>query len=743
MRFNNELASIFTQIDQQDSFGDALPLIEKEILKLFNAQRLTIYQRNRFSQEIFSRFKSGEDTQEIRVAISPHSLAGYVAMSQKVLLIPDAYDQARLSTIHPKLQFAKQFDQTSNFRTKSVLVIPIIADKVLLGVMQLINKKDNSEFTRDNAVLAMELAHGIGEKFRYELGGTKAAFDLLVFKGLLTDAQLKQALSNTNYSEQINTLISSYKINKKQLATSLESYYQTPLLEFDDQAYHLHPLNRKLNTSYLKNNLAVLLADVRESAIVLMAKPNNADLIMEIESATGLDEYRTCVALPETIIEYLEGNSSKSEDLGDMGDILSEFDQDHELEEDKEDFVNEEAPAVVKLVNRILHDANNCGASDIHIDPNKGSTPTKVRIRVDGICRDLIDIPASHQQALVARIKIISRLDIAEKRLPQDGKFGVSLNGKPTEIRVATVPTVNGEGVVMRILASGAALPFDKLQLSSKNNLMLKNMAKNPHGLMLVVGPTGSGKTTTLHAVLGLLNTPDKKIWTAEDPVEITQPGLNQVQINNKVGLKFETALRAFLRADPDIILIGEMRDLETAASGIEASLTGHLVLSTLHTNSAPETITRLIDIGLDPINFADACIGILAQRLVRTLCPDCKQAYQASSEEIDFIYRHYSSQIGIELAKEELKITASCQLYQAKGCDKCNDSGYRGRVGVHELLPVTNEVKNLIYHSEGVDKIKTEAINAGMRTLVQDGILKVLNGITDFKQLQSISNLD
>jgi type II secretory ATPase GspE/PulE/Tfp pilus assembly ATPase PilB-like protein len=270
--------------------------------------------------------------------------------------------------------------------------------------------------------------------------------------------------------------------------------------------------------------------------------------------------------------------------------------------------------------------------------------------------------------------------------------------------------------------------------LSPRNMGMLKQMIKNPHGILLVVGPTGSGKTTTLHAVLGYLNTPDKKIWTAEDPVEITQPGLQQVQVVPKIGFTFANALRAFLRADPDIILIGEMRDKETAHAGIEASLTGHLVLSTLHTNSAPETITRLLDLGLDPVNFADACVGILAQRLIRTICPDCKETYNASDDDKAFIRRQYGESYIHEL---EIDFDADIELSRGSGCDTCGGTGYKGRTGVHELLGMSTELRGMVYKEASVPEMKAQAAKDGMRTLTQDAILKVLKGDTDIAQVQ------
>jgi type II secretory ATPase GspE/PulE/Tfp pilus assembly ATPase PilB-like protein len=267
---------------------------------------------------------------------------------------------------------------------------------------------------------------------------------------------------------------------------------------------------------------------------------------------------------------------------------------------------------------------------------------------------------------------------------------------------------------------------------------MLEQMIKKPHGILLVVGPTGSGKTTTLHAILGYLNTPDKKIWTAEDPVEITQPGLQQVQVSAKIGFTFANALRAFLRADPDIILIGEMRDKETAHAGIEASLTGHMVLSTLHTNSAPETITRLLDLGLDPVNFSDACVGILAQRLIRTLCPKCKQALPATQDEMAFLKRQYG-----EEHFDELGIDDSLKLHKAVGCEECSDTGYKGRTGVHELLSMTSDLRALVYKEAPVNEMKDQAIADGMRNLAQDAILKVIKGDTDISQVQLLSGHD
>jgi type II secretory ATPase GspE/PulE/Tfp pilus assembly ATPase PilB-like protein len=302
---------------------------------------------------------------------------------------------------------------------------------------------------------------------------------------------------------------------------------------------------------------------------------------------------------------------------------------------------------------------------------------------------------------------------------------------------VATIPTQGGvEDVVMRILAKGSTMPIEVMGLSDRNYKELVNIAEKPYGMILCVGPTGSGKTTTLHATLHHINTPEKKIWTAEDPVEITQYGLRQVQVQPKIGFDFAAAMRSFLRADPDVIMVGEMRDFETAKTGVEASLTGHLVFSTLHTNSAPETIVRLLDMGIDPLNFADSLLGILAQRLVRTLCKNCKEAYHPTIDEYNEIRESYGPDL---FEKLDIPYTDELTLNRPKGCDACDKTGYKGRMGIHELLINTDHMKRLIQKHETVETMRDLAISEGMTTLLQDGLQKAFKGLTDAKQVRRV----
>jgi len=443
---------------------------------------------------------------------------------------------------------------------------------------------------------------------------------------------------------------------------------------------------------------------------------------------------------------------------GDIDDILSTMDdEDEDYGRTTEDVSAASDNELVKLVNKIIIDAYNQGASDIHIEPYPEKGKTEVRFRKDGSLMNYIEIPPSYRNSLIARIKIMCDLDISERRKPQDGKIKFKKFGPlDIELRVATIPTAGGmEDVVMRILAAGKPIPLDKLGLSEHNLDKIKQLITKPYGLFFVCGPTGSGKTTTLHSALGYINTPETKIWTAEDPVEITQKGLRQVQVNKKAGLDFAMVMKAFLRADPDVIMVGEMRDKETVSTGIEASLTGHLVFATLHTNSAPESIIRLLDMGMDPFNFADALIGVLAQRLGKRLC-ECKKPYTPDANEIKSMLNEYC---------EELKNTSSWKqdpegaykaiyqqwvksfgnekgqltLYKATGCEKCNGSGYKGRVGLHELLEGTDTMKRNIQEHARVAEMFATALEDGMRTLKQDGIEKVLQGITDIKQVRTV----
>ena len=431
-----------------------------------------------------------------------------------------------------------------------------------------------------------------------------------------------------------------------------------------------------------------------------------------------------------------------------------------------QDFGKEEEPdegqqiaqsdnTLVRLINTMIIEAHARGVSDIHVECQPRRDKVRIRFRKDGQLSPYLELPHTYRAAMVARLKIMADLDISERRKPQDGKidFRKFSPRHQLELRVATIPTANSlEDVVMRLLASSKPIGLEKLGLSADNLTQLTQAVSRPYGMVLCVGPTGSGKTTTLHSVLGYLNTPERKIWTAEDPVEITQPDLRQVQVNPKIGWTFAKALRSFLRADPDIIMVGEIRDAETAQIAVEASLTGHMVLSTLHTNSAPETVTRLIDMGMDPFNFADSLLAVLAQRLARRFCKECRTAQPASKETVEEWLTDYLRVFPDEHrpARDEVLEQWIAQYGQkgwlshhlAPGCSHCMGTGMSGRVGIHELLSVTPEVRRLIQTGARSEEIQFAAFRSGVfRTLRQDGITKVLAGHTSVEEVRANSN--
>ena len=407
-----------------------------------------------------------------------------------------------------------------------------------------------------------------------------------------------------------------------------------------------------------------------------------------------------------------------------------------------------ESAGMVRLVNEMIAQAQRTHTSDIHIETNAGEALTAIRFRKDGELEPYLWLPAKLRGPLVSRIKIMAKLDIAERRRPQDGKIDFAeFGGSALELRVAVMPTHDGlEDVVLRLLESAKPLALAKLGLQPRDLATIAGFSQRSFGLVLAVGPTGSGKTTTLHSMLAAVNTAEHKVWTAEDPIEITQPGLRQVQVNPKIGLTFASAMRGFLRADPDVIMIGEIRDAETAQIAIEASLTGHLVLSTLHTNNASESVVRLLDLGMDPMNFADSLLGLVAQRLVRKLCPVCATQHALEAGEWDALVEEYreGSSLTAEQAHERL-LAAACvdtpqqvHLRRAQGCEHCKGKGYKGRLGVYEILQNSRAIKRLIQDRARPAEIFDAAVSEGMRSLRHDALEKVVQGLIDLKQARS-----
>ena len=755
LELRKKLSAITNQINSAESIPHILMTLKDKILELLDAERLTIYAVDTKNQELYSLQKMADVPKEIRVPKSFASIAGFTALARKTINIKDAYDAAELAKFHPNLRFDQRFDKQTGFRTKAVLAVPISFEKYLLGVVQLINKRHGPVFTAQDEDAAEEIARILGIAFynqhRAARQSKPSRFGALIDKGIISEKDIEQAVSRArvNNTTVEKALIEDFKVPKDEIGKSLSQFFGANFFNYDGTQQIATDLKDRVPSDMWKKYTCAPVERRPGVLVVAVDDPQDLTRLDGIRAMNLSPRYDFMVGIKDDILQYIASSYGERLDststVGDA-DLAKIIDELGEGEGGAEDEVKEEAApeidetdsGIVRLANQLILEAFNRGASDIHVEPDGAKNPCGIRLRIDGDCQKFMEIPGAHRNALVQRLKIMSKLDISEKRKPQDGKIRFKYAKGVIELRVATIPTANGnEDVVMRILAASKPLPIEKMGFSEYNLSQFKTILQKPYGICLVCGPTGSGKTTTLHSALGFINTEDMKIWTAEDPVEITQKGLRQVQVQPKIDFTFASAMRSFLRADPDVIMVGEMRDHETAAIGIEASLTGHLVFSTLHTNSAPETITRLLDMEIDPFNFADALLGIMAQRLIRTLCPKCKEGYHPTVQEFNEIVEAYGADY---FDRTGVDYTPELTLYRPKGCQNCNNSGFKGRMGVHELLVGTDDVKRAVQRRAPIDELRKIAQDQGMRTLLQDGLEKMFAGICDYKQARAIA---
>jgi len=570
------------------------------------------------------------------------------------------------------------------------------------------------------------------------------AFDLLINESFIRQGDLIKAIQDSLQQgiELEDLLIQQYRVPKAAIGKALSRFFDCPYIPYDERMVIDPQLIKDLSHDYLWKHAWVPLKANGSILDVLIDDPQDIVRGHDIQRAFPGMTIRYAVALKGDIKRFLQSTIGMT-DTGSIEDTLGELVHEARAEESltgEVDEIDENDSAIVRLANQIIVEAYRQDASDIHIEPYSDRKETAIRLRIDGTCSTYMRIPAAYRRALVSRIKIMSNLDIAERRKPQDGKLRFRLNrDREIEVRVATMPTAgNNEDIVMRLLTAKEPMPLEAMEFAPSTLSGLLEVIERPHGILLCVGPTGSGKTTTLHAVLHRLNTDARKIWTAEDPIEITQEGLRQVQVLPKIGFTFAAALRSFLRADPDVIMIGEMRDKETAEVAVEASLTGHLVLSTLHTNSAVETVTRMLDLGCDPFNFADAMQGVLAKRLCKRICGHCKEVYHPTVQEYDKLVREYGSASWDTL--DMPPYGEAFTLTRGRGCDHCNQTGFKGRVALHELLRGSDELRNLIQNRAKTAEMISLAKKQGMITLIQDGVLKVMAGMTTYDQVRTVA---
>jgi type II secretory ATPase GspE/PulE/Tfp pilus assembly ATPase PilB-like protein len=769
LELQKQLQSVTNRIHATSNVDEIMLELGQDICSLLGADRLTVYVLSDDRSSIVSKVKTGLTSfKDLKLPINEQSIAGFVAQSRNMINIRDVYDENELRILSPQLRFLKEVDKRTGYRTKQMLVAPVVdaATGDLVGVVQAINTKSGHPFSplAEEGMSSVCETLAIAFKQRQKVQTVvRGRYDALVANAVLSAEEMELALRSARRKglDLEAVLLDEFQVKSRAIGEALSAFFRVPYEPLKPDRIKPLDLLKNLKRDFLESSHWVPVEDSKEGLIVVTTDPERVRGSRIVSNIFPKHRVIYRVTTAREFVSMLDQFfGSELADTSSIGDLLS--DMRDELDEDAaaggDDVSLAADNELVKLVNKVIVDAYHQGASDIHIEPYTGKGKTEIRFRKDGSLVPYISVPASYRNAIAARLKIMCDLDISEKRKPQDGKIKFRKFGPlDIELRVATIPSSGGvEDIVMRILAAGEPIPLDKLGLSARNLSNLKDTVSKPYGLFFVCGPTGSGKTTTLHSVLGYLNTPDTKIWTAEDPVEITQKGLRQVQMNPKAGLTFATAMRAFLRADPDIIMVGEMRDEETTSIGIEASLTGHLVFATLHTNSAPESIIRLLDMGMDPFNFSDALLGVLAQRLAKRLCSKCKQPHVASQDDIKLLLEEYCQElkntegwkrdpkgsyesIYREWVKSFADDKGQITLYNPVGCEVCSGTGYKGRAGLHELLLGSDLIKKLIQEHSRVAEVLAAALNEGMRTLKQDGVEKVLQGVTDMHQVRAV----
>jgi type II secretory ATPase GspE/PulE/Tfp pilus assembly ATPase PilB-like protein len=758
LRDGRKLAGVLTRFDPLEGIfelhpkgGDVIEVEARELLDLRLTRPILLRRRRSVIEEQAGQPETAPERQTFRITLGNDQVLegetlGFDAHTLGLFLYIDADGEGvtRLFVPAEAIKRKQIGRRIGDLLVSGQAVTPRQINTAIEQQAARRNRKLGDYLTRDQIISRADLAAAIERQRQMPVMRLGEA---LVAMNLISESQLDDALARQKEHRGKplgEILVDLGLITREDLKRTLTQQLGIPFVDLS--RYEVEPSVLKLVPAAVANEYNVLPLCIDGRALVLAVEnPLDPIPLDRIRFLSGMPIAPVMAASTELrdAVQRHYGISTSSVKIEELAAELDGAVESQDLEEDQ---VRETDSVLVRLVNKMVLDAYDVRASDIHIESYPGKKPVRIRFRQDGALREYLTLPASYRAALISRVKIMASLDISEKRRAQDGKILFQNFGPAkVELRLATIPTTEGlEDAVLRLLPGGGATPIEQLGLRPPLLEALKQIVARPYGILLVCGPTGSGKTTTLHSLLAHINTPDQKIWTAEDPVEIQQPGLRQVQVHSKIGWTFAAAMRSFLRADPDVIMVGEMRDEETARIGIEASLTGHLVFSTLHTNSAPESVVRLLDMGMQPFNFADSMLGILAQRLVRRLCARCKIVEPVSAPDLQDLAVEYCAETDLSpdaiAAEWRKRYSGSPMLARAPGCDRCSGSGYAGRLGIHELLVNSPAIRPLIRRSAGADELRVAGIREGMRTLRQDGIEKCLEGLTDVHEVRAAS---
>ena len=755
--FHKSIQSITNRINDADNFKEIFIDIKENIRQLLNINILNIYAVDRLKKEIYSIRLEDSTLQEIRLPINNSTIAGHAANTKRMIHINDAYNEREIRKIHDQLSFDRSFDKKMGIVTGQVLSIPILHDGIIMGVMEIMNKKGGDKIDDYRQIFLDEICNALGNTFAdNENAPTQHRddkFDYLIQHGLVTEIEMQKAWKKAYAEKELieNILMRRYNVYREDIGKSLSEYYHCQFITFNDRLPIPHDILKNINKKHLQSLLWVPLNKINGKINVIVDDPANIVKRESIEGLLKTKAIKYSVSLTEDILKYIDRfcpsdevgveveEKKEKEDYIPIAEFRAKLETEKmTIKDERIESIKQTPDTIEQLINTIINEAHSRLASDIHIEPNTDTNNIEIRYRIDGVCLLYQTLPYRFLDSFISRIKVISNLDPSVKGIPQNGKIRFKKPaGGEIELRVTIIPTQGDvEDVVMSTIAKGKIIPLEIIGLSKRNYWELLKLLEQYQGMILFAGPAGSGITTTLHACLANINTPEKKIWTAEAPIEITQHGLRQVEIQPQTGLNFAKAVRLFLNADPDVIMIGGIPDYETARICIETSLNGHLMLCALPTQSAKETIIHVMGMGVDSVNFADGLLGILAHRLVRTLCKKCNEAYHPSKEE----YKELAVLYGKEYFEMlNLSYSNDLELYRPKGCDDCDQTGYTGRMGIHELLIVSKNIKRMIQGRENVEFIKQAAMAEGMTTLLQDGILKAIQGHTDINQIRRI----